>query len=187
MVAVLAAGQSRRFGTGDKLCAIFRDKPLGLHVSDALSRMKAEYRLVIAAEENHNCARGWQAAGFSVVRNPNADEGMGTSVAVAARLARRTGTDILLITLADMPLVPVSHYVALIESARERGSAAVVASTDDALRMPPAAFGSDHFDALAELGGDQGARDLLQQGQTIDCPPEWLADIDTPEALAALR
>ena len=187
MIAVLAAGQSRRFGPSDKLCAIFRDKPLGLHVTDVLSRLDAEHRVVIAADENHPCAKGWQSAGFSVVRNPNADEGMGTSVAVAARLARRTGSDFLLIALADMPLVPQSHYAALLEIGREQGDAAIVASSDGVSRMPPGVFGSEHFDALAELGGDQGARVLLQRGEAIPCPPDWLIDIDTPEALAELR
>ncbi|QUL37999.1 NTP transferase domain-containing protein [Erythrobacter sp. JK5] len=186
MVAVLAAGASRRFGDADKLCAIVRDKPLALHVSDMLSRLDADHHVVIAADENHPCAKGWQSAGFSVVRNPNADEGMGTSVAVAARLARRTQADILLIALADMPLVPLAHYAALVDAGQEMGASAIVASSDGASRMPPAVFGSAHFDALAELGGDQGARDLLQQGEPIACPPEWLTDIDTPEALAAL-
>ncbi|MDJ0642446.1 MAG: nucleotidyltransferase family protein [Erythrobacter sp.] len=187
MVAVLAAGQSRRFAPGDKLCAIFRNKPLGLHVSDTMSRVHADQRVVIAAEEDHPCAKGWQSAGFSVVRNPNAEEGMGTSVAVAARLARRTQSDFLLIALADMPMVPGSHYVALAERGLERGSDVIVASSHGAARMPPAVFGSGYFDDLAELGGDRGARNLLQQGETVSCPAEWLADIDRREDLTALK
>lgn len=184
-IAVLAAGQSQRFGLQDKLRVPFRGAPLGLHATDKLSRLKADARFVIAARADHSCGRGWEYAGFSVVGNPNAQEGMGTSVAIAARIARRVGVDALLIALADMPLVPRTHYRALTNAAEMRGTEAVVASTDGAAAMPPAVFGSDHFDALAELSGDQGARALLSGAQTIACPPEWLVDIDTPEALAA--
>ena len=39
-----------------------------------------------------------------------------------------------------------------------------------------------HTASLA--GSDVGARALLKDSRTIGCPPEWLIDIDTPEALA---
>lgn len=185
-VAVLAAGQSRRFGEQDKLRAIFRGKPVGLHVTDTLSRIAADMRVVVTSSLDHVCKQGWETAGFSVVKNPSADEGMGTSVAVAARLARRAGADALLIALADMPLVTREHYLALIENGQKGGAQAVFASSNGQVNMPPALFGCDHFDALCELSGDQGARALLRDAQAIDCPPEWLVDIDTPEALAAL-
>lgn len=189
-VAVLAAGQSRRFGTTDKLCAPFQGKPLGLHVCDMLARarfaLRPQHRLVVASDETHPCARGWKDAGFSVVRNPNADEGMGTSVATAARIARRAGSDMLLIALADMPLVPVSHYAALVSRADASFKDQILASFDGHARMPPAVFGRGQFDILAQLSADTGARAMLANSETVDCPPEWLADIDTPEALAVL-
>jgi CTP:molybdopterin cytidylyltransferase MocA len=186
-LALLAAGRSLRFGKADKLRAPLRGKPLGLHAAETLARLPARTRIVIAARQNHACSSGWQDAGFAVVRNPSASEGMGTSVAAAARIARRGGCEVLLIALADMPLVPLSHFKALIEAARVRGRGAMIASVGDGARMPPAAFGSDHFDALAELTGDEGARALLADAETIACPPTWLADVDTPEALAALE
>ncbi len=190
-VAVLAAGQSRRFGASDKLCATFQGKPLGLHVCEMLARarfaLRPQHRVVITSDESHPCADAWKEAGFSVVLNPSADEGMGTSVAAAARIARRAESDMLLIALADMPLVPVSHYAALVEAAALRGPAAIAASSDGQAKMPPAVFGRDHFDTLADLTGDTGARVLLADSDTIDCPSEWLADIDTQEALTALE
>ncbi|MEM6476843.1 MAG: nucleotidyltransferase family protein [Pseudomonadota bacterium] len=187
-IAVLAAGSSRRFGEADKLKAKFRGKPLGLHASDTLAQMPCREgdRILVTADPHHACSRGWKQAGFTIVKNPNADEGMGTSVAVAARVARRAGCDALLIALADMPLVPRAHYQALASAALARGDDAIIASSDGTSRMPPAAFGKAHFDTLAQMSGDQGARVILAQGKTIVCPPEWLADIDTREALAAL-
>jgi len=189
-IAVLAAGQSRRFGTSDKLCAPFQGKALGLHVCDALARarfaLRPQHRLIIAAEEDHSCVGGWKDAGFSIVLNPNAFEGMGTSVAAAARIARRAESDMLLIALADMPMVPVSHYAALVEAASERGPGAIVSSSNSESRMPPAVFSRNHFDALSDLTEETGARAMIANGETVDCPSDWLVDIDTPEALEAL-
>lgn len=185
-IAVLAAGQSRRFGSQDKLSVPFRGAPLGLHASDRLARLKSETRFVVASRADHACAKGWEYAGLSVVLNPNAAEGMGTSVAIAARIARRAQCSALLIALADMPLVPLTHFRALATAAQQLGEDAVVASSNGNASMPPAVFGRTHFDKLADLSGDQGARDLLSTAETLTCPPDWLADIDTPEALAGL-
>lgn len=189
-IAVLAAGQSRRFGPRDKLAAPFRGKPLGMHVCDALARarfaLRPQHSLVIAADEKHPCAQAWKAAGFEVVRNPNADEGMGTSVAVAARIAGRSRSSMLMIALADMPLVPVGHYRSLAAAAQAGDDHTIIASSDGTTRTPPAVFGEAHFDALTNLTGDVGARALLAESATIPCDGERLIDIDTPETLAAL-
>ena len=169
-IAVLAAGSSRRFGDADKLGAMLRGKPLGLHATETLRPLKADTRVVITARTDHLCASGWERAGFSVVQNPNAEEGMGTSVAVAARIARRGRADALMIALADMPLVPREHFSALIDAATTGD--AIIASSDGSASMPPAVFGSTHFDALADLTGDTGARSLLREARIITCPRE---------------
>ena len=118
--------------------------------------------------------------------NASAREGMGTSVALAARLAREAECKALLIALADMPLVPVAHFQALARRADEIGERAIIVSQIGEARTPPAVFGRAHFSALTDLGGDTGARRILQKGEVVPCPPEWLEDIDTPEALARL-
>ena len=105
---------------------------------------------------------------------------MGTSVAMAARLAIEAQADALMIALADMPLVPPAHFRAL---AAQAGRSAICVSRTGETRMPPAIFGADHFERFASLGGDKGARGILAEGTAIDCPSEWLRDVDTPEDL----
>lgn len=182
--ALLAAGQSRRFGAADKLAQPLGDRLLGLHAADAIPVERLAKAWVIVAREDHPCVAGWTARGFDPVVNPQAGRGMGTSVGLAAELAMAADLDALLIALADMPLVPREHFVALIDPVDN--TRAVLVSASATQRMPPALFGRDHFAALGQLGGDQGARDLLGQGRVVACPPEWLIDIDTPEALARL-
>ena len=182
-VAVLAAGQSRRFGAGDKLAAQFRDRRLGELACHALAGLDFAQRWVIAAHADHPCRPSWQADGFTLAVNPQAASGMGTSVALAARLALQAKADGLLIALADMPLVPVDHFRALLARAAAAGPDAVIASAADGVRLPPAAFGRDRLAALAAMTGDVGARALLHQAELIACAPELLIDIDDAQAL----
>ncbi|GMN03012.1 NTP transferase domain-containing protein [Erythrobacter sp. MTPC3] len=185
--ALLAAGASRRFGAEDKLAADFRGKMLGIHAAQAMGAHRFYASWVITSRLAHPCDAAWQEAGFQPQCNGAAEEGMGTSAAMAARLAMEAGADALLIALADMPLVPSEHFGALIGKAECHGPDFIAGSRGAGAIMPPAVFGSHHFRALARLGGDAGARDILKDAEAFDCAPHWLIDIDTPEALAALE
>lgn len=176
-VAVLAAGASRRFGETDKLIAPFRGRPLGLHAPDAIPGEIFAHRWVIVSDPEHVLVPAWADAGFVAVHNPDAARGLGTSVALAAREARAAGCDALLIALADMPMVPREHYAALI--AAWDGPLAIIASNAGADRLPPAIFGSAHFERLSHSRGDEGARRWLGEARAIECPHDWLDDIDT--------
>ncbi|MFU7528486.1 nucleotidyltransferase family protein [Qipengyuania sp. ASV99] len=178
---MLAAGSSRRFGAADKLTSDFRGRPLGAHVIDAMPHGRFARKWVVASDPSHDCATIWIAAGFDVLHNSRASEGMGTSVALAAQRAMREGCDGLLVALADMPLVPAEHYAALADGLDS--CEAIIASRDAAALQPPAIFGSAHFPRLARAAGDEGARRWLGSARALDCSPEWLIDIDTVEAL----
>lgn len=184
-VAVLAAGSSQRFGEQDKLTAPFCGKPLGLHVVDTLPRECFSQLWVIAASSDHPLAEQWIDRDFRVHANSQAQAGMGTSVALAAKLAIEADLDALLVALADMPLVPEVHFRALVDAAWSDNDL-IGSCAQGGRAMPPAIFGATHFDALAELKGDQGARFLLREAATIECPQRWLIDIDTPQVLAKI-
>ena len=177
-VAVLAAGQSRRFGDRDKLAALFHGKPLIEHVCDTLRPLPAARRMIVSTAQG---AR--DVAGFETVENPLASAGMGSSVAMAATKARECGAQALLVVLGDMPLVPMEHFAALVQAATPDK---IIASHNGKIAMPPAIFGEAVFAQLTQLSGDAGARTLLAQAQTSPCSPELLIDIDTPETLASL-
>ncbi|MEL6540049.1 MAG: nucleotidyltransferase family protein [Pseudomonadota bacterium] len=185
-MAVLAAGASRRFGKKDKLAVRFRGKRLGEHVCDnaPLDRIAKSCAVVITANKDHTCRAAWEKAGFQLALNARADDGMGTSVALAALLATRAKADALLIALADMPLVPRTHFEALIAACRNSDD--LFASKSGATRMPPAIFGRDRISELTRLTGDSGAKSLINRAKVLDCSLAWLEDIDTPEALRRL-
>jgi len=177
-VAILAAGQSRRFGKQDKLAALLRGKMLGLHIAQTLAGLSCEQRIVIAASESHPCSKGWRELGYEIIANPNAHAGMGTSLSLAAKVALDQSADALLVCLADMPLIPLSHLLALVDAVRGADTLAMAASTDGLTPMPPACFRSDRISQLADLSGDTGARELLPLARMIECEPRLLVDID---------
>jgi CTP:molybdopterin cytidylyltransferase MocA len=181
LVAVLAAGRATRFG-GGKLDAPCAGKPLGRWVLEAVAQARLPAGIVIGAAQGPAFAEG---SGWDVLANPLADQGLGTSLALAARAALAREARALLVLLADMPLVG-PHYL--------RALAAAVPPT--ATRYPdgdpgvPALFGQAQLPALAELHGDRGAAALLNlaDGLTLLKPPAaTLRDVDTAADLAEIE
>lgn len=173
LIAILGAGSASRFGA-DKLGQPCAGKPLGQWALAAAGATGLP--LVWIAGEHAP-----PFADCAIAHNPRASEGIGTSVALAARLAAQQGAGAVLVMLADMPLVTQ----ALLERLIEAGAPA-------ACRYPqghagvPALVPASTFARLEALDGDQGAGALLRElaGLTLlDCEPNELLDVDTPAAL----
>ena len=181
LVAVLAAGSASRFG-GGKLDADLGGRPVGRWVLDAVAGAGLAPGAIVVPDAVPGFAA---ASGWALVANPRAGEGLGTSVAVAAREAARRGAERLLVLLADMPLLDPGHVRALLESA----APAATRYPGDGPGVPvvlPAAL----FPAMADLAGDRGAAAVLRgraDVTLVDPPPGMLADVDRPEDLAALN
>lgn len=178
---LLAAGQSRRFGDADKLEQEFLGHPLGMHVVTALEGVPFLCRVAVVSVTGLDYA----ARGFTVIRNEAPDKGMSSSVKLGVEAARKVKADAVVIALADMPRLTATHVYRLFDAADS--SDAVVASSNGEHPTPPALFGSDQFEALLNLDGDEGARDMVLSGKHVVTTPAELVDIDTPEALEKLR
>jgi CTP:molybdopterin cytidylyltransferase MocA len=181
-IALLAAGKAERFG-GGKLDAELRGKPLGQHALDAAMALDQGPVLLVVGEPVPAFAQG---AGELLV-NPHATEGLGTSVALAARHAAEHGNQALLLLAADMPLVSETTLRRLVDACAPDVPSAVLHR--DGHPGVPACFPRDWFDALQGLTGDKGAGALLRGSdkvRTIAVPATELADVDRPEDLAGL-
>src|SRR3990167_9285242 len=99
-IALLAAGEARRFG-GGKLDADLRGKRLGRHSLDAALALDQGPVLVVIGDPAPAFAR--EAGDVELLVNRNAAEGLDTSVALAARHAAGQGAQALLLLAADMP------------------------------------------------------------------------------------
>ncbi len=181
---LLAAGSASRFGS-DKL-----RHPLlhGVAIAvQAARHLKTEVPRVVAVVRPHSAelANGLSAEGCEVVVCENAAEGMGASLACAARTAGRA--DGYLVALADMPFIRPSS-IAAVRDALARG-APLAAPYFHARRGHPVAISGAYYEQLLALEGDEGAKRLLQANaaKLTKIPvgdPGVIRDIDTPQDLA---
>jgi molybdenum cofactor cytidylyltransferase len=178
MLALLAAGQSRRFGDRDKLSAMLGGKMLGLHAAGVGAELPFARKLVIGSPE-HDCAPQWSALGYQVIANEDAVQGQATSVRLAAAQAIATGASALCIMLADMPFVTSEHIGRLIAAFEQSSGTSTVASARDGQVMPPAIFPAAALESFIGLEGDSGARGLLADAELVDADDPILLDIDT--------
>ncbi|MDY0062111.1 MAG: nucleotidyltransferase family protein [Myxococcota bacterium] len=178
---LLAAGASRRMGR-DKLALPWRGTTV---LAATLARWQAARLDLLLLVRRPGAPDA--PPGVQVVLNPDADEGMGSSLRRAVR-ALPVGTDAVVVGLADMPEVTTATLDLLVDAWRPCGPAGIVAPSHDGRRGHPVVFGAAHLPALALLGGDQGARALLATGPVTLLPvadPGVLRDLDTPADLEA--
>lgn len=178
---LLAAGRSRRFNDGDKLAEPFLDKPLAYHVVTALERVPFCARIAVVSDT----ALDFAALGYDVVENPDPSLGQARSLCHGVARAKELGCEAVMVALADMPRVTAAHVHRMMDAAD--GADTIVASSDGVHPMPPALFGRNLYDALMQLEGDHGARDLIRRGHHVIAPPAELVDVDTQDDLRELR
>lgn len=185
---LLAAGSAARFGS-DKLQHLL---PHGVAIAvQAARHLRSQIPLVYAVVRpgsDELCAR-LGAEGCEVVVCEQAAQGMGASLACAARAAGRA--DGYLVALADMPFVRPSS-IAAVRDALVAG-APLAAPYFRTRRGHPVGLAGGFYEALLALQGDEGARRLLAaaEGRLVKVPvgdAGVIRDIDTPADLApALR
>jgi molybdenum cofactor cytidylyltransferase len=171
-VALLAAGQSVRFGS-DKLLAEIDGEPLGLKVANTLMNLGFGYHFAVCRSDG-DLAAYYARLGFMVITNDEPEIGQAHSLHLAVEKAIVTEAKALLVILADMPFVPTAHFMALV--AAYEGS--ITASTNGQTPMPPAIFPRDNWRDLLATSGDAGARGLLANAKLVAASCEELRDID---------
>ena len=119
------------------------------------------------------------ASGWTQLVNPHPDQGLGSSLAIAARHALAVRASSLLVLLADMPLMDAAYLQQLAAqpppaaTRYPEGHAGVPALLDHSL-----------IGIAAGLSGDHGLGPLLRGTTLLDPPPGMLRDVDTPADLA---
>ncbi len=186
----LAAGAGRRFG-GNKLEAELNGMMIGMHAAQTLASLDFGWRFAVGNPASTRLNAALDALGFSLLINPDASRGLSRSLAIGAAAVAKTEADAVLICLGDMPCVSTGHIEALraafdATQPREQDVSAVIASSVNGQNMPPALFGRAQFAMLSQMNGDQGARALLAQAQSVAGDARQLVDVDSIEALKNL-
>ena len=179
---LLAAGSASRFGS-DKLR---HPLPHGVPIAVQSARhLRSQAARVVVALRCAEMEALFRDEGCDTVVCENAAQGMGASLACAARAAGRS--DGYLVALADMPFIrPTS--IAAVRDALERG-APLAAPYFRSRRGHPVGIAGKFFESLLDLRGDEGAKRLLRENEKrlVKIPvgdPGVIRDIDTPSDLA---
>ncbi|CAM4091402.1 NTP transferase domain-containing protein [Shewanella aquimarina] len=208
MIALLAAGESRRFG-GVKLAQSLSSEANELaceqagaslisqptetligHQYQALHEVanRLGATLVVVTGAHHQAIASCLPPSATLLHNPDWQGGLGHSIAAAAREAKARRAETLLIALGDQVKLGTEDYLGLFR-ARARANTRVCAYYELTLGAP-ALFHYDDFEALSSLSGDRGAKALLsrryQEGNLIAMAMENASvDIDTRSQLMA--
>lgn len=181
---LLAAGSGSRFGSDKLLHPLLTGVPIAL---TAARNLKAAVPASVAvvrpgAGKLHDLL---VAEGFEVVTCPNANEGMGASLACAAQAVGEGSA--YLIALADMPFIRASSLHAVRDSLLS--GMHLVAPYFRARRGHPVGIGARFREELLRAEGDEGARRLFERhaAELVKIPvgdPGVIRDIDQPSDLA---
>ncbi|MDZ5648534.1 molybdopterin-binding/glycosyltransferase family 2 protein [Nitrospirillum sp. BR 11828] len=186
---VLAAGSARRMGS-NKLLADYAGRPLVWHaVTAALSANPGRVTVVLGHQATEVRAA---LAGLAVRFIEAPDHAMGLSASLKAGLASLdAGAAGVLVCLGDMPRVTADLQRRLLARFRQGHGRAIVVPVADGRRGNPVLWPADLIPAMAGISGDQGARGLLalHADHVAEVPADSGVhlDVDTPDALAALR
>lgn len=185
---VLAAGRSTRMGS-NKLAETLHGKSLLQHVVDAALASRAAPVLVVTGHEPDKVAAALAGRDVTLVANPHFAQGLSTSLK-AGLVALPQSVAGAVVLLGDMPEIGAPVIDALIDAFTADPTLNAVVPTHLGQRGNPVLLGRHLFDAAMRLEGDAGARRLLDGEGVLALPvadAAVLRDIDTPEALAALR
>jgi molybdenum cofactor cytidylyltransferase len=183
-VLALAAGRARRFGSDKRVARL----PDGRHCIEAFLDQVSDSglpALVCLAPGEDALAKALDNRDCPCHLCAHAAAGMGATLADGIKAV--TDWDGVLVALADMPWITAGTYRAVAHSlAPGRISIPVF----EGQRGHPVGFSRAYFPAIAGLGGDAGARDLLRRyAASVDevrvADPAILKDIDLPEDIAA--
>jgi molybdenum cofactor cytidylyltransferase len=188
---VLAAGRSSRMGGPNKLLAEIGGKPLVRIVVDAVLASRTRPVVVVTGHQRDKVEAALGGLSVKFVHNPHFADGLGTSLkaGIAALPAQVDGA---IVCLGDMPQVDAALIDRLIGAFDPDHGALVVLPTIDGKRGNPVVWSRRFFPDLMTVEGDVGARYLI--GRYTEAVAEVpltgtaaLTDVDTPEALEAVR
>ena len=177
---LLAAGTASRFGADKLRHRLPHGVPIAVQSARHLLVQVARVIAVVrpGAEES---ARSLAEEGCEIAICPAAAEGMGASLACAVRAAGEARAYV--VALADMPFVRPSSIAAVREALE--GGAPLAAPYFRRRRGHPVGISAHFRDELLALGGDAGARNLLERHAAllvkVPCgDPGVIRDIDAP-------
>ncbi len=180
---LLAAGNASRFGAPKLLHPMPDGVAVGVAAACAMREVMQD-TIAVVWPGDRALVDAFTQIGLQVVENPRAEEGMASSLVAGINASADAGG--WLIALADMPWTQPATVAALAE--RLNQGASMVAPVHQGRRGHPVGFSACWREALQELRGDRGARDLMaNHPHELELLPTGdvgvLLDVDHPSDL----
>jgi molybdenum cofactor cytidylyltransferase len=171
---VMAAGQSRRFGS-DKRKAVLSN---GLSLLETtLASIPAIYtHIYVAIRPSDEVESLGLSADVSIVRCSAAADGLGSSMSEAFKVIAQSSPDVtsIAVMLGDMPYVANATHALLME----QSEATVIVRPRVAGQLGhPVMIGKSYWSEVMGLSGDEGAKSVLKKGKVL------CVDVDDAGAL----
>lgn len=175
---VLASGQSKRFGEGDKLAKMLRDKSVLGTVLEVVESVGFGQIYCVSPRPIQQ--------GLTWIENLKPEAGQGHSLRLGVRAAQQDGWKTIAVALGDMPLVTDVNFVKLLRKTSRKQSAI---SISQGKRLPPACFNEIAVREILTTKSYDGARAVFDRLDlaTVPMDAQTLHDVDTPEDLARVR
>ena len=178
-------------GGANKLLSEIEGVPMVARVAQRLLASKARPIITVLGNQAEAVDAALGKLPVERVRNPDFADGLSTSLKRGV-VALPPDLDGALICLGDMPLISGRHIDRLVAAFNPIEGRAIIVPTRRGKRGNPVLWSKRFFPEMAELAGDVGAKHLIGEHAELVCEVEMdsdgvLVDIDTPDALAALR
>ena len=182
---VMAAGNSTRY-QGNKLAAIFHGKPI---IEYALDAVPAErFSVVTVVTQYPEIEKMAAQRGFTVIRNEHPDWGISHTIRLGTEAMRNCNA--ILYMVADQPLLDDASVERILECWRQH-PCNIVGASHNGKRGNPCIFPKEYFEELMALEEDHGGNTVIRRYPdrllTVEVAKEELTDVDTREALEALK
>ena len=182
---VMAAGNSTRY-QGNKLAAVFRGKPI---IEYALDAVPAErFSVVTVVTQYPEIEKMAAQRGFAVIRNEHPDWGISHTIRLGTEAMKNCNA--ILYMVADQPLLDDASVERILECWRQH-PCNIVGASHNGKRGNPCIFPKEYFEELMALEEDHGGNTVIRRypGRllTVEVAKEELTDVDTREALEALK
>jgi molybdenum cofactor cytidylyltransferase len=180
---LLAAGQSSRTGSKNKLLLSYKKKKLIQHAIQNILKSNVDDILVVLGKNKDQIKKVLPKK--KIIRtfyNKHYKSGMSASIKLGIKHLSKKTTHFF-ICLADMPNIKASHYKKMLKASIKQQDVPIV-SFYQARQMNPVLFPYSFHQKLKKIQGDIGAKNILKKTEIVKIKvlkSSFFKDLDTVE------
>lgn len=160
---ILASGFSRRF-KGNKLLALYQEKPLIMHIIDKVARQNF-YEMIVVSQYDEVLNLTSHVTGskciIKAIKNNNPQKGISESIKLGIKVSQPC--DAYMFFVGDAPLIREETIEDMMDryKALERRDTAILCPFYEEERGNPVIFAHVYHKEFMELSGDEGGKQII--------------------------